>query len=67
MIVPVDELPNKIYLEDYGGNYSQYIDKVYQVFKHDFIDNKPHVEDLVFKLKFNPMYQDNAYTFYHMT
>ncbi len=46
---------------------TQYIDKVYQVFKHDFIDNKPHVEDLVFKLKFNPMYQDKAYTFYHMT
>lgn len=67
MTVPAKNLPEKIYLESYNGNYSQFIDKVYQVFKHDFIDSKPHVENLVFRLKLNPKYQDRAYTFYHMT
>ena len=67
MSVSAQKLPPKIYLNDYGGDYHRYIDAVYQIFKHDFIDHKPKVGDLVFKLKFNPLYQDRAYTFYHMT
>ncbi len=61
------ELPKKIYLTEYGGNYQRYIDAVYDVFEADFIRHKTRFGSHELKLKFNPLFQDRAYTFYHMT
>ena len=60
-------LPQKIYLTDFGGNYSKYIDAIYAVFKRDFINHKSKFGSHELKLKINPIFQDRAYTFYHMT
>ena len=60
-------LPQKILLEDYGGDYHRYIDAVYTIFKNDFIKHKTLWGTHKLNLKFNPIFQDRAYTFYHMT
>lgn len=61
------ELPQKIYLEEYGGNYHRYIDAVYEIFEEDFISHKATFGSHRLNLKFNPRFQERAYTFYHMT
>lgn len=61
------DLPAIICLEDFAGNYSIYIDKVYELFKRDLIDNRPKFGSSKLAMKFNPLFQDRAYTFYHMT
>lgn len=60
-------LPKKICLEEHGGNYQSYIDAVYEVFHKDFIRNKTSFGTHKLNLKFNPLFQEKAYTFYHMT
>lgn len=60
-------LPERIYLDEYGGNYQRYIDAIYDVFKRDFIKSKPKFGSHFLNLKFNPLFQERAYTFYHMT
>jgi hypothetical protein len=67
MKVPLARLPRMIYLEDFGGNYTSYIDAVYEVFKRDFIDHQTSFGSNCLRLKHHPEYQDRAYTFYHMT
>ena len=41
MTVLLSQLPERLYLERYNGDYHKYIDAVYSVFKNDFIDSKP--------------------------
>jgi len=60
-------LPQKIFLEDYGGNYKYYIDAVYSIFENDFIKHKTRFGSHKLNLKYNPIFQDRAYTFYHIT
>lgn len=60
-------LPLKICLSDFGGDFSAYMDAVYEVFYNDFARRKVHFGSHELKLKFNPLYQDRAYTFYHIT
>lgn len=60
-------LPNLLLLDDFGGDYKLYIEAVYNVFKQDFVINKTKFRDEVLRLKWNPIFQDKAYTFYHMT
>lgn len=62
-----EDLPEKICLVDYGGNYKAYIDAVYEVFERDFIRHKSTFGSHRLSLKFKPEFQDRAYTFYHMT
>lgn len=33
MAVSINDVPDKLFLSDYGGNYSTYIDAVYSVFR----------------------------------
>jgi len=42
--IEVYPLPELIYLEDFGGNFAEYLEEIYQIFKEDFIDNKPVFE-----------------------
>lgn len=60
-------LPTKIYLEDFSGNYEQFIDAVYDVFERDFVKYHPSFGGYKLGLKRHPEFQDRAYTFYHMT
>ncbi len=66
-MIELDRLPKIICLEDYGGNYRAYIDAVYEVFERDFIRHKTTFGSHKLSLKYNPIFQDRAYTFYHMT
>jgi hypothetical protein len=62
-----DQLPPIITLNDYDGNYSIFIDAVYAIFEKDFIKSKPSFRGRRLGLKYHPIYQEKAYTFYHMT
>ena len=66
-MISLDKLPKIIELQEFGGNYSSYIDAVYEIFHNDFIKNKTHFGSHELKMKFNPIFQNRAYTFYHMT
>lgn len=63
--IPV--LPELILLETFGGNYSRFIDAVYKVFENDFINHKTIFRGEELRMKWHPVFQDRAYTFYHMT
>lgn len=60
-------LPELVLLEDYGGNYELFIQAVYAVFQRDFVKYKTKFRGEELRLKWHPIYQDKAYTFYHMT
>lgn len=66
MAVDINSLPDMISFNDYG-NWDVYIDTLYEIFRKDFIESKPHVDSIRFGLKYNPSFQNRAYTFYHMT
>jgi len=61
------ELPELLLLADHGGDYEQYIEAVYAVFKQDFITRKCKFRGEVLRLKWHPIFQEKAYTFYHVT
>lgn len=67
MAVSINDMPDKLFLSDYGGNYSTYIDAVYSVFEKDFIRRKAYFGSWPLQMKVHPEFQDRAYTFYHMT
>ena len=67
MAVSINDVPDKLFLSDYGGNYSTYIDAVYSVFEKDFIRRKAYFGSWPLQMKVHPEFQDRAYTFYHMT
>lgn len=67
MSVMSNELPNKIFLQDYGGDFKLYINAVYEVFKKDFIIHHPKFGGVRLGLKYHPEEDGRAYTFYHMT
>lgn len=60
-------LPQKIFLQDYGGNYGIYINAVYDVFKRDFIEHRATFGSHRLGMKKLPIFQEREYTFYHMT
>ncbi len=66
-MISKDLLPEKICLENYGGNYKAYIDAIYEVFERDFIRHKTCFGLHKLSMKYHPAFQERAYTFYHMT
>ncbi|MBP9984376.1 MAG: hypothetical protein KBF13_04560 [Prevotella sp.] len=60
-------LPERIYLDEFGGNYKLYMDAVYAIFERDFVKSKAMFGSNKLNMKFHPKYQERAYTFYHMT
>ncbi len=60
-------LPDLILLEYFGGNYAKFIDAVYAVFEKDFIKHKTKFRGEELRLKWDPVFQRRAYTFYHVT
>lgn len=61
------ELPELILIEDYNGNYSEYIEIVYEAFKEDFVFDSPSFRGEKLRLKKHPVFDGKEYTFYHMT
>ena len=60
-------MPALVLLQDFGGDFSQYIEAVYAIFKRDFVDSKPKWEEKRFALKKYPMEFGKEHTFYHIT
>jgi hypothetical protein len=54
-------------LEDYGGDWKQYIEAVYSYFKGDFIDRKPRFGNRPVMLKRYPLLDGKEATFWHVT
>lgn len=61
------ELPDLIELADFNGNFKQYLEAVYALFKRDFIDSKPVFQGTRLGLKKHPVYDGKEATFWHMT
>ena len=61
------ELPELMELTDYGGNFAEYLEAVYEQFRHDFIDCKPVFRGIKLRLKKHPLFQGKEATFWHMT
>ena len=63
----VFDLPEIVELSEYGGNFSQYLEAVYEIFKAHFVDSKPTFQGKKLGLKKFPLVEGKEYTFYHMT
>ncbi|MBN7816855.1 hypothetical protein [Algoriphagus pacificus] len=61
------ELPEIITLNEYGGDFTSYLEAVYAIFKRDFIDSSPRYEGKRLALKKHPYIEGKEYTFYHFT
>ncbi len=59
------KLPCLIKLNDYGGNWDNYLDIIYQVFVNDFIKNKPQFQNQKLRLKRHPLLENKEATFWH--
>ena len=60
-------LPNLVFLEDFGGDFSVYDKAVYEVFKRDFIISRPTFNGIKLRLKKHPYIDGKEYTYYHFT
>ncbi len=63
----VFELPELIELNDVGGDFQKYLEEVYEIFKNDFVNDKPVFRGQRLRLKRHPLIDGREYTFYHMT
>ncbi|MEI6089397.1 MAG: hypothetical protein WCR42_03005 [bacterium] len=60
------ELPEKILLDDFNGDWMKFENAVYQAFYNDFVRTKPTFRETKIELK-SPLLEDGReYTFYHM-
>ena len=66
MTEKIDWLPPLILLEDYGGNWDQYLNALYKFFKEDFIDSSPTLEGMRVALKRHPIEKGKEATFWHL-
>lgn len=53
--------------DQFNGDICAFIEAVYAVFKHDFIDSRPIFDDKPLSLKKRPFIEGKEYTFYHLT
>lgn len=61
------QMPPLILLNDFNGDFEQYLEAVYAIFKRDFVDSKPSWEGKRFALKKYPIEFGKEHTFYHIT
>ncbi|MCL2072701.1 MAG: hypothetical protein FWH18_02175 [Marinilabiliaceae bacterium] len=60
-------LPELIVLEYYKGNFALYNEGVYDIFKKDFVKNRPVFQNKKLALKSHPLIDGKEYTYYHFT
>lgn len=61
------ELPELIELSQFGGNFAQYLEAVYDIFTNEFIRNRPTFRGVRLGLKKYPVTDGKEATFWHMT
>ena len=59
-------LPDLILFESYKGNWSAYINAVYQCFHKDFVESKPAFQKLPVFARYHPPYEEKGATFWHL-
>jgi hypothetical protein len=60
-------LPELICYYDYGGNWTNYQDAIYSIFKSDFVDSKPYFENKQVRIRKHPMEYGKEEAFFHVT
>ena len=61
------ELPELIELSQFGGNFVQYLEAVYEIFTNEFIRSRPIFRGTRLALKKFPVTDGKEATFWHMT
>lgn len=61
------ELPELIELSQFGGNFAQYLEAVYDIFTNEFIRNRPTFRGVRLGIKKYPVTDGKEATFWHMT
>lgn len=61
------ELPDLITLEEFGGDFTAYLEAVYEIFKADYVKTQPVFRGQRLALKKHPEFQGKEATFWHMT
>lgn len=61
------KFPELIYLDEFGGNFRNYLEAVYEIFKKDFVDSQPIYENLKVSVRRYPEIDGMHKTFYHIT
>ncbi|MBL4885489.1 MAG: hypothetical protein JKY95_13255 [Planctomycetaceae bacterium] len=62
----LDWLPDLIPLVEYDGDWKQYLDAIYQIFRKDFLQSKPRYASKRFALKKHPIEKGKEATFWHL-
>ena len=62
-----NELPSLILLSNFNGIFTDYYEAVYEIFREDFVTNKPLFNGKKLALKTHPYVDHKEYTFYHST
>jgi len=60
------KLPDLILLNHYGGDFKNFLNAVYDLFKADFIDRKPVFRGMRLGLKKHPISEGKEATFWHI-
>lgn len=61
------QMPPLILLDEYDGDFGRYLEAVYAIFKRDFVDSRPSLQNKRFALKKYPLEFGKEHTFYHIT
>ena len=61
-----DWLPPLVLFEDFQGNWDVYLEAIYELFRQDFIANKPLFQGRRLGLKRHPLTHGKEATFWHM-
>lgn len=61
-----DWLPELMFLEDSGGDWNHYVERLHQQFLADFVESKPGWTGKEVRLKRHPEYDGKSATFWHM-
>jgi len=65
MSVESDWLPPLVYLSDYDGDWSTYVEAIYEHFKNDFVYTTPIFRGIRLGLKRHPVTDGKEATFWH--
>lgn len=60
-------LPNLIYLNDFNGNWKEYEEFIYKIFKVDFIDSRPYFLSKPVNIRKHPQIFNKEQAFFHIT
>jgi hypothetical protein len=60
-------LPQLITLEHFNGNFHDFYEEVYLIFRKDFVNTIPNYRGKKLRLKKHPYIDGKEYTFYHFT